>query len=208
MLNPILDTSNNYTAATYQGTPDAVKQLRGLPLGRNAAGELYLKVGEVTQSGTSSDQVQGTAADADPAVGNPIYVAGKAVDPATYAPAYTAGDAAAIPVNKDSGRVLVDSFNKQSSSASNFTPISAAAATTLYTLAFGERGFVQNTGTVPLYYKYGAGAASTSLSGILKASSTASDGTGGYVYVDDWIGAVSVAPASGTATLIAFKLSA
>jgi hypothetical protein len=90
---------------------------------------------------------------------------------------------------------------------SNFALASADA--TVFTLAAGEVGFIQNlSADAPLAVKFGASASTTSLSLILKASTAASDGTGGQIKIDSWVGAVSVAKMTGTASYIAWKQAA
>jgi hypothetical protein len=77
---------------------------------------------------------------------------------------------------------------------------------TVFTLAAGEVGFIQNlSADAPLAVKKGAGASTTSLNFILAKSVAASDGTGGSVQIDDWIGVVSVAKMTGTASYLAWK---
>ncbi len=77
---------------------------------------------------------------------------------------------------------------------------------TVFTLAAGEKGFIQNlSADAPLAVKKGATASTTSLNFILAASTSASDGTGGAVSIDDWIGVVSVAKMAGTASYLAWK---
>jgi hypothetical protein len=90
---------------------------------------------------------------------------------------------------------------------SNFALASADA--TVFTLAAGEVGFIQNlSADAPLAVKFGASASTSSLSLILKASTAASDGTGGSILIDRWVGAVSVAKMTGTASYIAWKQTA
>lgn len=82
------------------------------------------------------------------------------------------------------------------------------ADATVFTLAAGQIGFIQNlSADAPLAVKYGANASSSSLNFILPASTAASDGTGGAYKIDDWIGAVSVAKMTGTASYLAWKIS-
>lgn len=77
---------------------------------------------------------------------------------------------------------------------------------TVFTLAAGEIGFIQNLSSdAPLAVKYGASASTTSLNFILAAGTAASDGKGGAVRIDDWVGVVSVAKITGTASYLAFK---
>lgn len=80
---------------------------------------------------------------------------------------------------------------------------------TVFTLAAGEVGFIQNlSADAPLAVKKGASATTISLNFILAASTAASDGTGGAVKIDDWIGVVSVAKMTGTASYLAYKQAA
>jgi hypothetical protein len=77
---------------------------------------------------------------------------------------------------------------------------------TVFTLAAGEIGFIQNlSADAPLAVKLGASASTTSLNFILKASTAASDGTGGATAINNWIGVVSVAKMTGTASYLAYK---
>ncbi len=91
---------------------------------------------------------------------------------------------------------------------SGTTPSTATIATsdaTVFTLAPGEVGFIQNLDDAALAVKLGAGASTTSLSLILQAGSAADDGKGGFNYITDYVGPVSVAAMSGTARYIAWK---
>lgn len=93
---------------------------------------------------------------------------------------------------------------KQSSNApSNFAIATANA--TVFTLADGEVGFIQNLDDEALAVKLGATASPTSLSVILQGGDAADDGRGGFLRIDDHIGAVSVCAMSGTARYIAWK---
>lgn len=76
---------------------------------------------------------------------------------------------------------------------------------TVFTLAAGEVGFIQNLDDAALAVKKGASASTSSFSYILAAGGATDDGTGGVVRIDDWIGAVSVAAMTGTARYIAWK---
>lgn len=95
---------------------------------------------------------------------------------------------------------------------SSGTPSNFAVATsdgTVFTLAAGERGFIQNLDSADaLAVKLGAAASTTSFSFILKAGSAADDGGGGFVQIDDWIGVVSVATMTGAGRYIAWKVTA
>lgn len=89
------------------------------------------------------------------------------------------------------------------------TPSSYAILTadgTVFTLAAGEIGFIQNLSTdAPLAVKYGASASTTSFNFILPVGVVASDGKGGAYRIDNWVGAVSVAKITGTASYVAWK---
>lgn len=79
---------------------------------------------------------------------------------------------------------------------------------TVFTLSPGEIGFIQNLDDAPLAVKLGASASTTSLSFILQACSTADDGKGGFVKIDDYTGVVSVAAMTGSPRYIAWKRAA
>lgn len=76
---------------------------------------------------------------------------------------------------------------------------------TVFTLAAGEVGFIQNLDDAALAVKKGASASTSSLSFILAAGTAADDGKGGAVEIKDWVGAVSVAAMSGSPRYIAWK---
>lgn len=76
---------------------------------------------------------------------------------------------------------------------------------TVFTLAAGEVGFIQNLDDAALAVKKGASASTTSLSFILAAGTAADDGKGGAVRIDDWVGVVSVAAMAGSPRFIAWK---
>lgn len=79
---------------------------------------------------------------------------------------------------------------------------------TVFTLAPGEIGFIQNCSTdAPLAVRYGAAASNTAFNFILATCTAASDGKGGLIIVDNWIGVVSVAKMAGTASYIAWKMA-
>jgi hypothetical protein len=81
-----------------------------------------------------------------------------------------------------------------------------SADATIFTLAAGEKGFIQNlSADAPLAVKKGATASTTSLNFILAACTADSDGKGGAVMIDDWVGVVSVAKMTGTAKYLAWK---
>lgn len=91
---------------------------------------------------------------------------------------------------------------------SGTTPDNYAVATsnaTVFTLSPGEVGFIQNLDDAALAVKLGASASTTSLSMILQAGTAADDGKGGFTYITDYTGIVSVAAMAGTARYIAWK---
>lgn len=105
-----------------------------------------------------------------------------------------------------SGGDAVTNYRPQYGTVSNFTPTTPSTGTTVFTLAAGEVGYIQNTsGTNPLFVKLGASATTSSYNQVLKAGSGAADGNGGVIVIDNYIGAVSVA--GTTPTLIAYKVS-
>lgn len=93
----------------------------------------------------------------------------------------------------------------QYSTVSTFTPVTSDG--TVFTLAAGEKGFIQNIQNTALYVKYGASASSSSFNFVLKAGTAANDGNGGSVVIDDFVGAVSIAAATGSPRVAAWKLS-
>jgi hypothetical protein len=98
----------------------------------------------------------------------------------------------------------VRSCNLQSGTTpTNFTIATANA--TAFTLSPGEVGFIQNLDDAALAVKLGASAATNSFSMILQAGTAASDGKGGFTYITDYTGEVSVCAMSGTASYIAWK---
>ena len=91
---------------------------------------------------------------------------------------------------------------------SGTTPSNATIGTaneTVFTLSPGEVGFIQNLDDAALAVKLGASAATNSFSMILQAGTAASDGKGGFTYITDYTGVVSVCAMSGTASYIAWK---
>lgn len=93
----------------------------------------------------------------------------------------------------------------QKSVSSNSTI--ATAPGTVFTLFPGQIGQIQNLAAAALYVKYGASASSSSFTFILPACGTALDGTSPPVYIDCWLGAVSVKAAGGTESFLATVLS-
>jgi len=101
-------------------------------------------------------------------------------------------------------QTTIDTKNFQGAGVpSSFTK--ATADGTVFTLAKGEVGFIQNLDDAALAVKLGASASTTSFNVILQAGSAADDGKGGFIYITDYVGAVSVAAMSGTASYIAWK---
>jgi len=98
----------------------------------------------------------------------------------------------------------IQTFDSQSAAAPSTFTI-ATADGTVFTLARGEVGFIQNLDDAALAVKLGASASTTSLNMILQAGTAADDGKGGFTYITDYVGAVSVAAMSGTARYIAWK---
>lgn len=100
--------------------------------------------------------------------------------------------------------VNVTSSGSQSSTVpSSFAVLTATG--TVFTLAAGERGFIQNLNDAALHVKLGAAASTSSFNFLLKAGAAADDGTAGYINIDNWIGAVSVA-STGAARYVAWKI--
>lgn len=129
-----------------------------------------------------------------------------AAEATAAAPAYSEGQNA--PLSQDlSGRIrtLATTQTKQYTGVpSSFAILTADA--TVFTLSAGEVGFIQNlSADAPLAVKKGASASTTSLNYILKACTAASDGTGGAIEIKDWVGVVSVAKMTGTASYLAWK---
>lgn len=91
--------------------------------------------------------------------------------------------------------------------ATSTVPVIGTANATVMTLAAGEKGVIQNLDDAALAVRYGAACSTTVFTLILKGGTAASDGLGGTVVIDDWIGAVSVCAMTGTASYMANKLS-
>tara|TARA_S200002703_G_scaffold98035_1_gene84722 strand:- start:351 stop:671 length:321 start_codon:yes stop_codon:yes gene_type:complete len=86
---------------------------------------------------------------------------------------------------------------------STATPVTSDG--TVFTLAGGESGFIQNLDDAAVHVKLGTGASSSSLHYTLNAGDAADDGKGGYLVIDDYVGAVSIAAASGSPRVLAWK---
>lgn len=104
-----------------------------------------------------------------------------------------------------SGSSALTTTPRQYATVSNFTV--GTTDGTVLTLAAGEKGFIQNLDDAAVYVKLGATASSSSFSYVLKAGTAANDGLGGLAVIDDYIGVVSIAAASGSPRVIAWKLS-
>lgn len=98
----------------------------------------------------------------------------------------------------------LQTLDKQSAAAPSTYTIGTSDAT-VFTLAAGEVGFIQNLDDAALAVKLGASASTTSLNMILQAGTAADDGKGGFTYITDYTGVVSVAAMSGSPRYIAWK---
>lgn len=98
-----------------------------------------------------------------------------------------------VAVDKDTGAILTALSAPTAAAPSNSAPITTTADVTL---AAGDRLFIQNLGTNPLFVQRGTGATSSSFNYVLAAGGVADDGTGGSLVIDDFIGAVSFAGTS------------
>lgn len=165
-------------------------------------------------SGAAAQEVQGTTPAGATAIGNPVQVGSVVVDPASQ-PTYSMGQAA--PLNADeNGNLMVNDrlkttadqitiLPKQYSTQSTFTPVTAPG--TVFTIAAGQKGVIQNLAAAALYVKLGATASSSSFSFILPGCTIALDGTSPRVDIDDFVGAVSIKAATGTENALAYLLS-
>lgn len=81
-------------------------------------------------------------------------------------------------------------------SQTSATPSNAAVSTDtgkVFVLTAGDKGFIQNLSTAPLYVRFGEDdAAADAFSFILKAGDAEDDANGGYVEIDDYVGRVTV----------------
>lgn len=78
------------------------------------------------------------------------------------------------------------------------TPTLVTSDATTVTIGAGQKAFVQNWDDAAVYVKCGAGASSSSATYLLSAGTAANDGLGGSVMIDDFVGIVSFAAASGS----------
>ena len=93
---------------------------------------------------------------------------------------------------------------KQTAAAPSNATIGTTDAT-VFTLAEGERGFIQNLDDAALAVKLGASATTSSFHMILQAGTAADDGKGAFVMFNDYVGVVSVAALTGSPRYIAWK---
>lgn len=70
-----------------------------------------------------------------------------------------------------------------------------------FTLAAGQKAFIQNWDDAAVYVKMGTGASASDATFILKAGTAANDGNGGSAVIDDFVGSVSIAAAAGSPRL-------
>lgn len=89
------------------------------------------------------------------------------------------------------------SFSRQLRTAG--TPAIATANETVFTLAAGEVGIIQNLDDAALAVRYGASCSTTEFTFILPAGTAADDGKSPVCVIDDWVGDVSVCAMAGTA---------
>lgn len=144
---------------------------------------------------------------------------GVAVDPATVSFSYPTGQQVPVSVDSKNGallaniRVLERGEDSISVSPYQFNTVSSSSVSSgvgydeVFTLDSGEVGYIVNIGTGAIAWKYGPGASSTSLNGVINPAP--SEGLqGGEKIIDSWIGAVSVAPfGSSEIQYIAYKMS-
>lgn len=160
----------------------------------------------IAQSGTGTDAVNLTK------VGGAAFALGQALAAASLPVVLTAAQLATLAAASQLPATLGLKTPALSLSVGGAqwagVPSSFAAQTadqTVFTLAAGERGFIQNLDTDALAVKLGASATSSSYSMILKACTGAADGSGGSITIENWVGAVSVAAMTGAASYIAWK---
>lgn len=131
-------------------------------------------------------------------------------------PTYTPGNSVSLQTDTH-GNLLVNDRKKtrtddaisadpkQYTTVSTATPITADG--TVFTIAAGEKGVIQNLDDAEVYIKLGASASSSSFNFVLPASTSANDGTSPPYQIDDYIGVVSIAAATGSPRVSAYKLS-
>lgn len=69
---------------------------------------------------------------------------------------------------------------------------------TAITVSEGQIAFVQNWDDAAVYVRCGAGASSSNATYLLSAGTAANDGTGGSVLIDNFMGTLSFAAATGS----------
>jgi len=177
----------------------------------------HIPIVSLSGGGGGGQTVVGPAADDAAASGNPILTAGKAINVASPPGGYAVNDVSTLRTDKDSSALVVTQAkltradDKVSADPNQYSTVSTATPvttdSTVFTLAANEKGFIQNLDDAAVYVKYGASASSSSFNFVLKAGLAADDGNGGSLVIDDFIGAVSIAAATGSPRVAAFKLS-
>ncbi len=127
---------------------------------------------------------------------------------ATSALQTSVGAAQATAAHQVTAQASLTSIDAKTAKQNSGVPSSFAILTadgTVFTLAAGEVGFIQNLDDAALAVKKGAAASTTSMSFMLPACSAVNAGDAGFIKIDDWIGVVSVAAMSGTANYLAWK---
>jgi len=140
---------------------------------------------------------------------------GVAVDPATVSFLYPTGQQVPVSVDAKNGallaniRVLEREEDSISVSPYQFNTVSSSSVSSgtgsaiAFTLDSGEVGYIVNLGQNAIAWKYGSGASTNSLNGIINPAVQ-----GGEKVIDSWIGAVSVAPfGSSDIQYVAYKMS-
>lgn len=195
-LNTKLSTEAINNEGEPWNTPEAAVELiltavSGVTLGASNA------AADPGSDATKAIAVQGVTA------GKAVAVSGPLTD--------TQLRASAVPTTVSAGTAHIGEVASQTKQYTG-TPSSYSIQTadqTVFTLAAGEVGFLQNlSADAPLAVKLGATASTTSLNFILPKTTSASDGTSAPVRIDYWIGAVSVAKMTGTASYLAWKQAA
>lgn len=165
-------------------------------------------------TGGESPESTVSISQATPGVTNQVQSSSVVVNPAAL-PSHSPGDVA-FPGLDENGNWLCDIrlittgdqitiFQKQYTTQSTFTPVTGPG--TVFTVAAGQKGVIQNLAAAALYVKLGTSASSSSFSFVLPACTLANDGTSPPFVIDDFAGAVSIAAATGTERAIAYLLS-
>lgn len=224
MINPILDSGNLPINVSNIFGNCASTSLSGLPLGaigNSALGEIFLKVGIVSGSlfsakanAAAPTYVEGTFNGLSQDLSGRLRVvwtnaipAGSAIIGKIGIDQTTPGTTNLVSLSAETTKKIGQIFNGQYAGV----PSSFAVQTvdqTVFTLAAGEVGFIQNLDDAALAIKKGSSASTSSFSFILAAGTATDDGKGGYTTIKDWVGVVSVAAMAGTARYIAWKQAA